>query len=445
MFTAMCMLHAPELGLRGRVMKSVRVIGWMVTVSALSAVPLVSAQNPDLSSDVKYWQDLASIEKAKNDVAASEAKLREAIATSKKAELEARFPPGTTQPLKGSVTGAENKMGLASNILAVELAKKLAKDVCANLATIDKDPTKRNVVLYNANVFASMSSSRLLLEQLDWLERDLAEASAAARKRESSTPAPVRPSGSTPRRGPFFAAGPALIALTGSIRAFADLTSLAKTDVSLSPGEFEAGDAQALFVTALQQNCAERFVVLDGYLGDIPPGVVDTARKRIGILHTNREIVVEFRDRLKADLPKLAAEKRSEAQLQIDELTTLTTQAEGFLSALKPFDSSETSPLMNALKLEALNKRIAGHNVMELKFLLEGLSVTRDNMFTGQKLYLSATSVFWYRVMNRQGEVLLTDVQRRVVTPMFFDVKGKNPKDEFFTPLETVHGMSPSD
>lgn len=57
-------------------------------------------------------------------------------------------------------------------------------------------------------------------------------------------------------------------------------------------------------------------------------------------------------------------------------------------------------------------------------------------MFTGQKLYLSATSVLWYRVMDRGGNVKLTDVQRRIVTPMFLDVKGKSPKDEFFTPLK---------
>lgn len=441
----MYMLRAPELGKRGRVMKSMRVIGWMIALLVLKAPHLAGAQNPDLSADVKYWEDLAKIEKAKSDVETAEAERREAIATAKKAEMEARFPPGATEQLAGSITATESKMGLAANVLAVDLAKQLADNLCAKLEPLYSSSAMPGVVIYNETVFGAMSTSRLLLEQLAWLEANLEKASTDARKRESAAPAPERPLGANRMTRRLLMAGPALIALTGSIRAFADLTSLAKTNVSLSPSKFADGEAQALFVTALQQGCKDRVVSLEGYLGEIPSDTVEVARKRIGTLHTYRDIIVEDRDRLKANLPKLPVEKRAAAQSDIDDLTALVTQADGFLTALAPFESNATSPLMTALKLEALNKRISGHHVMELKFLMEGLSVTRDNMFTGQKLYLSATSIFWYRILDRQGNVQLADVQRRIVTPMFFDVKGKNPKDAFFTPLQDVHGYSPTD
>lgn len=427
-------------------MKFARVIGFMIAPLALSLSPLIKAQNPDLTAERKYWEDLASIEQSKARIDKEEALKREAIANAEKAESAARFPAGSTSSPTGAVQGLD-KIGLAANVLTIDLAQDVAKSVCSTLERselLGAAPANRTVVLYNQTIFDQMSASRLLLEQLDWLEGDIQEASkaASARKSEPTTPGTPRvPNRIVPRA----LATTALVALTGSIRAFADLSSLAKTTVGLANSTLGPDVGQAVFVTALQKSCKDNFVSLEGYIGDFPSGTVKAARERISALYTERDTVLQDRDQLKAGLAKRPPDDREKTQIYINDLTTLLTQTEGFLTALKPFETSAASPLMSALKYKALSERISRHHVLEVKYLTEGLSVTRENMFTGQKLYLSATSVLWYRVMDREGNVKLADVQRRIVTPMFLDVKGKSPKDDFFTPLENVHGRPPSD
>jgi hypothetical protein len=55
---------------------------------------------------------------------------------------------------------------------------------------------------------------------------------------------------------------------------------------------------------------------------------------------------------------------------------------------------------------------------LEFDLRLEGLSVVKDKMFTGQHLRLSGVAFLWYRLFEPNGTLLLADTVRKITVPV---------------------------
>jgi hypothetical protein len=110
--------------------------------------------------------------------------------------------------------------------------------------------------------------------------------------------------------------------------------------------------------------------------------------------------IAGIRKRLEEE--KDAATKKS-LQAQIDELAAIGKLVDGFIAAIKPNEIGDKSPLLVAARYLALSNRAASSDVLDIDFKLEGLTIIRENIFTGQKLRLSATAITWYRLHDRAG------------------------------------------
>ena len=106
--------------------------------------------------------------------------------------------------------------------------------------------------------------------------------------------------------------------------------------------------------------------------------------------------------------------------------------ADAFIDSLKAGESGDRSPLYNAARYLAYASRTAGAPVLDVDLRLEGLSLVRDNLFTGQKLRLSGVALLWYRVHAPDGSLRLARTVRRVARPIEVDLKGEAAGDAFW-------------
>ena len=64
-----------------------------------------------------------------------------------------------------------------------------------------------------------------------------------------------------------------------------------------------------------------------------------------------------------------------------------------------------------------------GMLVLDFDLRLEGLSIVKDALFTGQKLRLSGVAFLWYRLHEPDGSLLLADAVRRMAKPVEMDLR----------------------
>jgi len=53
------------------------------------------------------------------------------------------------------------------------------------------------------------------------------------------------------------------------------------------------------------------------------------------------------------------------------------------------------------------------------------MSIVKENLFTGQKLRLSAIALLWYRVHAADGSVQLARTVRKMAEPVEVDLRGE--------------------
>lgn len=134
-------------------------------------------------------------------------------------------------------------------------------------------------------------------------------------------------------------------------------------------------------------------------------------------------------DRL-ADAAK-GEEKRALAAVVLGAGALLKT-VDTFIDSLKAGETGERSPLFNAARYLGYAARTEGMLVLDFDLRLEGMTIVKDSLFTGQKLRQSAVALLWYRVHEPDGTLRLADAVRRMARPMEVDLRGEEASGEFW-------------
>jgi hypothetical protein len=144
----------------------------------------------------------------------------------------------------------------------------------------------------------------------------------------------------------------------------------------------------------------------------------------------------EFAQRV-AVLDKLADaakgdEKRNLATIAASGGALLKT-VDAFIDSLKAGEASDRSPLFNAARYLGYAARTEGMLVLDFDLRLEGMTIVKDGLFTGQKLRLSGVAFLWYRVHEPDGTLRIADAVRRITRPVEVDLRGDEADGEFWS------------
>jgi hypothetical protein len=346
-----------------------------------------------------------------------EAEARAAVAEAERAELLARLPPAQSKPLAGTVD--TRQFGAAGLVRAFDLARDLAAGLCARL------PAGRSSALYDPATAQGMVAARTVDGALARLSGDMADRNKELQRYLDTH----RPPGSG-------AAGLPLAILTvvpATVRAGADIAALLRSDVTVTGIGYGEG-ARSLFASALAQACPERISGLGaGYLGELDWARYEKLLGRVNALAVHRanyaQRIAELQglaDAAKGDQKKefAAVAQAALAQLKV---------VDAFTDSLKAGEASEKSPLFNTARFLGYSERTAGSLVLDVELRLEGISIVKENLFTGQHLRLSGAAFLWYRLHEPDGRLLQADVLRRITRPVEVDLRGDGAPDSFWS------------
>jgi molecular chaperone GrpE (heat shock protein) len=405
----------------------VRLLMFLATIGTFGSA-VAQDSITDLENEKKKLEIESSIEKLKAEIAESkkkqreaealqelwvrkqEAEARKAEAEAERGELLAKIPPSKIEALKGTIDAKD--FGSAGLVIAVDTAREMAVTVCDDLASDKK------TVIYDETMASGVISSNLLQTQLGLFQSILDSALQKNEERDFKTTS----------LGPGFDAAIA----TGTIKAFADLASLFKTNVTITKTDFS--DAKSVFVTSMARSCPEKLSSIgEGYIGELDMKPLETLRRKALKILGDRAKLQERINNLKASAEGENNNlKKKELQTTLEELVSVATQVDGFLNVLKPNDVNDKSPLPTAARYLAFSKRIGDSNIMNLGLSLEGLSIVKEGLFTGQKLRLSASAIVWYRIYENNGSLIKANVLRHMAKPVQVDLRGSEPNDQFW-------------
>jgi hypothetical protein len=110
----------------------------------------------------------------------------------------------------------------------------------------------------------------------------------------------------------------------------------------------------------------------------------------------------------------------------------LLKAVDAFVDSLRAGETGDRSPLYNAARYLGYATRTEGMLVLDLDLRLEGMTIVKDALFTGQKLRLSGVAFLWYRVHEPDGRLRMADAVRRVARPVEVDLRGDAAKGDFY-------------
>jgi hypothetical protein len=223
-----------------------------------------------------------------------------------------------------------------------------------------------------------------------------------------------------------------LTAVPATLKAGAELSSLFKTDVSAQGIAYGDG-ARSLFTTALARGCPDKVAGLGaGYLGELDGKQYAALLARVRALGAQRG---EYAQRI-AVLDKLADAAKGEEKRELAAVASnagaLLKTVDAFIDSLRAGETGDRSPLFNAARYLGYAARTEGMLVLDFDLRLEGMTIVKDGLFTGQKLRLSGVAFLWYRVHEPDGNLLLADAVRRVTRPVEVDLRGDPANGDFF-------------
>lgn len=347
-----------------------------------------------------------------------EAEARQAIAEAERAELLARLPPAQSKPLSGAID--TRQFGAAGLARAFDLALELAAEVCAAL------PPDRPTLLYDPASAQGMVAARAVEGALVRLGEDL-----AARNRELARYIEAHsPAEGAPRVLPlaWLAVPPA------TLRAAADLAALFKGDTTLAGIGYGEG-ARALFASAMARSCPARLAGLGGgYLGELDWSRHERLLGRVGALGGHRATLAQHAETLARLAAGAKGELKKELAAMEDAVRARLKSVDAFVESLKAGEASDRSPLFVAARHLGQAERSQGALVLDVDLRLEGMTVVRDNLFTGQKLALSGVAFLWYRLHEADGRLVKADALRRITRPVKVRLSGADADERFWTP-----------
>jgi len=345
-----------------------------------------------------------------------DAEARAAIAEAERAELLARLPPASAKPLQGSIE--TKQFGAAGLVKAFDLARELAGEVCAAL------PAEVKTTLYDAQATQGMLAARLVQDAILHQAEDLGRQNRALQQViETHAPQGTQ------------AGGILLAALTGlpaTLKAGADLSALFKSDTSATGIAYGDG-ARSLFATALARQCPDKIDGLGaGYLGELDWKQYEGLLGKVRGLGAQR---AELANRI-ALAQKLADGARGDDKKELAAAAAagnaLLKNVDAFIESLRAGETGERSPLFNAARYLGYATRTRDMLVLDVDLRLEGMTIVRDKLFTGQRLHLSGVAFLWYRLHAADGRLLKADTLRRMTAPVEVDLRGEAAGGEFW-------------
>lgn len=343
------------------------------------------------------------------------AETRAAIAEAERAELLARLPPSSIKPLQGSLD--TRQFGAAGLARAFDLARDLAGEVCTVL------PADRKAAIYEPAAAQGVLAARLVADAIERLKDDLNR-----QNRELQQVIEAH----APQGSSAAIAFALLTAVPATVKAGADFSALFKTDVSAQGIGYGDG-ARSLFATLLSRRCPDRIAGLgSGYLGELDGRQYASLLARVRALAAQRG---EFAQRISA-LDKLADAAKGEEKRKLAALASaagaLLKTVDAFIDSLRAGETDDRSPLFNAARYLGYAARTEGMLVLDFDLRLEGMTIVKDALFTGQKLRLSGVAFLWYRVHEPDGTLRVADAVRRISRPIEVDLRGDEASGEFW-------------
>jgi hypothetical protein len=350
-----------------------------------------------------------------------EAEARKAIAEADRAELLARMPPATSRPLPGSVD--TKAFGAAGLVKAFDLAQQLAAEVCSVL------PAEAKTVLYDPASTQGIVAARTVNDSIVRLGDDLSRQNKELQAFiETHTPPGTKVTALS-----FLA----LTVVPATVKAAADVTSLFKTDVTAAGIAYGEG-ARDLFATSLSRVCPAKIAGLStGYLGELDSTLHEKLLARVRTLASQRG---DFANRISIVL-KLAEVAKGDEKKDLVAVASASgavlKTVDAFIDSLKAGEISDKGPLFNAARYLGYANRTAGAMVLDFDLRLEGMTIVKDNLFTGQHLRLSGVAFLWYRLYEPNGALRFADATRRVTEPIEVDLRGETATGDFWTGVQS--------
>lgn len=346
-----------------------------------------------------------------------EAEARQAVAEAERAELLARLPPSQSKPLAGGVD--TRQFGAAGLVRAVDLARELAATLCTRL------PAGRRAALYDPAASQGMLAARTVDGALARLSKDMAERNKALQRYLDTQ----RPPGSGAAALPLAV----LTIVPATVRAGADIAALLRSDVSATGIAYGDG-ARSLFASALAQSCPERISGLGaGYLGELDWTRYEKLLGRLQALAVHRAAYAQRIAELQVLQDAAKGEQKKEMAAVGQAALAQLKVVDAFVASLDAGDASDKGPLFNAARYLGYSERTAGSLVLDADLRLEGLSIVKENLFTGQHLRLSGVAFLWYRLHEPDGRLLAAEVLRRISRPVEVDLRGEGAPDAFWS------------
>jgi hypothetical protein len=374
----------------------------MTLFLAAAAMPSPAHGAPDNSS--------AGLLAAQRD-----AEARAAIAEAERAELLARLPPSSSKPLQDSID--TRQFGAAGLVKAFDLARDLAVELCAAL------PADRKSAIYDPATAQGVVAARQVGDAIERLKDELTRQNKELQQLIDAH---------TPQGSAAALALALLAAVPATVKAGADMSSLFKTDVSVQGIGYGDG-ARSLFTTLLARRCPDKVAGLgSGYLGELDGKQYAALLSRVRGLAAQRG---EYANRI-AVLDRLADAAKGEEKRGLAAAVAgagaLLKSVDAFIDSLRAGETGDRSPLYNAARYLGYAARTEGMLVLDVDLRLEGMTIVKESMFTGQKLRLSGVAFLWYRVHEPDGTLRMADAVRRISRPVEVDLRGDSVGGDFF-------------
>lgn len=345
-------------------------------------------------------------------LALRDAELRRALAEADRAEWLARLPPVTSKALAGSADTSH--AGVAALMKSVDLVTQLAGELCLAL------PPASRVALYEMASSQGIVAARTVDDGLVHMSEQLRRQNQLLQRLIDEH---------TPQAGaqqPFVPLI-ALAAIPATIKSAADIASLFKSDVTLTGMAYGDG-ARALFASALFKTCPQRIVGLGaGYLGELDTSLHAALLARVRALAALRG---EYANRIATADALADAAKGAEKRLLASSVTSaaaLLKTADTFIESLKAGETGDRSPLFNAARFLAYATRTRDALVLDIDLRLDGVTLLKNGLFTGEKVRVAGAAILWYRLHAPDGALLQADALRRMTAPVELDLRAAQP------------------
>ena len=395
-----------------------RSLRWPVALLCCAATSICPAQTKAEVEAAKNALDLKTYQATTDAlVAQREAEIGMATAEAERAELLARLPPADSKPLPGSVT--TTAFGAAGLVKAFDLAQAMASDVCAAL------PADRKTTIYDPAATQGVVSARLVSDAVRHMNTDLSKQNEELQK-FIDLHAPQTP----PVAKTLSLVG--LAAIPATVKAVADISALFRTN-AVAASDSYGEDARAMFITSLGKACPERVAGLGtGYLGEFDGAEYDKLMAKVRALVALRSV---YAGKV-AIVQKLADTAKGEAKKDFASVASaagaVVKTVDQFVESLKVGEASDKSPLYNAGRYLGYGERAKGALVLDFNLRLEGMTIVKQNMFTGQHLRLSGVALLWYRLYEANGTLRLANAVRKISAPVEVDLRGTDAGGEFW-------------